>query len=42
MNEIKVNKEVMILKERQGRYMGRFGRRKGKGEMLQLYYNLKN
>jgi hypothetical protein len=32
--------EAMNLKECEGRFMGRFGRRTGKGEMLQQYKNL--
>ena len=32
----------MNLKENKEEYMGRYKGRKGKGEMLQLYYHLKN
>lgn len=34
--------EAMHLKKSRNRYMEEFGGRERKGEMLSLYYNLKN
>lgn len=33
-------REVTKLKKDKGGYKGGFGRRKGKGKMMELYYNL--
>lgn len=35
-------KEAKHLKDTKKKYMGRFRERKGKGEMILLYYNLKH
>lgn len=35
-------KEAINLKESGKEHMGRFGRRKGTGAILELYFNLKN
>lgn len=37
-----MKKEGKNLKENQEGYMGAFGGRKGKGDILQLYHNLAN
>lgn len=37
-----IEKEAMSLKQNKEQYIGELGGKKGKGEMMWLYYNLKN